>query len=548
MPFASRAPEKSSINTSRLIKTLIPIFVMLALREFVHRLIVAGRSVHFALSPQGRCFRRSALIARKRDVELPSPEYAIRPKTARVIVSLVWVAGSFAWAQVQPPCCCPAPAFPQLTFDEINRYLSNPDCRTNFLDRLKFIRVLGGSENYYLSLGGDARVRGEYFSNPNWGSGPPGNAYLMQRYLLHADLHLGEKVRFFGELGSSLETGRNGGPRPVVDENKLDVHQAFVDIGLWRSSNNSLTLRTGRQEMAFGSSALVGTRDGRNVRRSFDGFRLTTLVREWTVDAFAVRQSESDPGIFDDSIDHTTSFWGLYAVRPFPILPAGDVDLYYMGLDNKLGTYDKGSGREQRETIGTRLWGSTEHWDYNDEFTFQWGRFGAGGIRAWATSTQTGYRLDSAFLHPRFGIKADAFSGDDNHYGHILRTFNALYELGPYFSYAELFGKRNLIDLQPSVRVNLSKKVSLTPNAGFYWRESTQDGLYSVAAGDVIVSGQKSKARYIGSHAAVQLRWDVDRHFSFFTEYSHFFPGGFLRQSTPGRNINYMTEWVEYRF
>ena len=307
-------------------------------------------------------------------------------------------------------------------------------------------------------------------------------------------------------------------------------------------------LRTGRQEMAFGDQSFISTRDGRNVRRSFDGVRATGKFGEWTTDAFAVRQGTSRLGFFDDAPDHTTSFWGLYAGRPFRTLPGGHIDIYYMGLDNKEETYDQGTGREQRETAGARLWGSTEHWDYNHEYTFQWGSFGSGDIRAWAVAAETGYRLEQTLFKPRFSIKTDAYSGDHDHSDQTLNTFNALYERGPYFSYAELFGKRNLLALQPSVQLNLPLRITLTPNTAFYWRESTEDGLYSVATGAIVVSGLKSSARYIGSHAAAQLKWSVDRHTTVFAEYLHFFPGGFLKQSTAGRNTNYATWWLEYRF
>jgi hypothetical protein len=471
-------------------------------------------------------------------------------RTTRAICLFVLAAGVSAWVQTsqdaRPGCVGPPQLFPAMTFDEDNRYLSNADCRTEFWDRLKFIPLDGENLDYYLSLGAAIRDRSEYFSNPTWATKPPGSAYLMQRYYLHIDLHLSDWFRFFSELGSSLETGRTGGPRANIDESKLYVHQGFVDIGLLRDGKNRLTLRAGRQELAFGS--LVSTRDGRNIRTSFDGFRLTALTGDWRIDTFAVKESAFDPGIFDAWLDHTTSFWGVYAVRPIGLLPGGHADIYYMGLDNKKETYVAGTGREQRETFGTRLWGSGEAWDYNDEFVIQRGRFGSGDIRAWAVATQTGYRFDSVPLQPRFAVRADAYSGDQNPSGHTLGTFNALNEVGPYFSYAELFGRRNLIVVQPSVRLNLRKNISLSPNGAFYWRESTQDGLYSIASGTIVVPGQKSKAEYVGSHAAVQLKWDVNRHTSFFTEYLHFFPGEFLRQSTPGRNINYVTEWVEFRY
>jgi Alginate export len=480
-----------------------------------------------------------------------------RVRLAQFAVFFLLVASVSVWAQTEAKqetkqetkarCPSPHPSFPSMTYDEDNRYLRNPECRTEFLDRLKYI-PLGENENYYLSFGASIRERGEYYSNPNWASRPPGTAYLLQRLYAHADLHLGERLRFFTEFGSSIESGRKGGPRPSIDKDKLDIHQAFADVVVWRSGKNSVRLRTGRQEMAFGDQSFVSTRDGRNVRRSFDGFRATGKFGDWTTDAFAVRQSASKPGFFDDSLDHTTSFWGLYAGRPFRTLPGGHVDLYYMGLDNKKVTYDQGTGREQRETAGARLWGSTEHWDYNQEYTFQWGSFGSDHIRAWAVAAETGYRLDKTLFKPRFAVKSDAYSGDRHRSDRTLNTFNALYERGPYFSYAELFGKRNLMALQPSVQLNLPGRITLTPNAAFYWRESPEDGLYSVATGAIVVSGRKSSARFIGSHVAAQLKWIVDRHTTVFAEYLHFFPGNFLKQSTPGRNTNYATWWLEYRF
>src|SRR6058998_3604604 len=64
----------------------------------------------------------------------------------------------------------------------------------------------------------------DYSSNPN-----ADNAYLLQRYLFHADYHPTECLRVFGELQSSLEGGRPGGPRPP-DRDAIDIHQLFADL------------------------------------------------------------------------------------------------------------------------------------------------------------------------------------------------------------------------------------------------------------------------------------------------------------------------------
>jgi hypothetical protein len=469
-----------------------------------------------------------------------------------LVTLLVLVASVSAAAQAeqeaQARCLSTAPAFTQMTYDEDNLYFSDPACHTLPMDSLKFIRLRGDDDDYHLSLGIWLRERGEYVSNPNWSATPPGNIYSLQRYILHGDLHLGERFRFFAELASSLEYGRNGGPRPGLDKETFYVHQGFFDLGFWRSGNDSLTLRAGRHEMILGSENLVSTRDGRNIRRSFDGFRPTWLIGNWTVDAFALKPVRDNPGIFDDPPSPESSFWGVYAVSPFPILPQGHVDLYYMGIENKAVLFDgKGSGRERRQTIGTRLWGTAGPWDYNNELTFQFGRFGPDNILAWAVSTETGYRIASIPLKPRLVIRAGAYSGDQTPSSGTLGTFNSLFEKGPYFSYAEVFARRNLIVLQPFAQLELSKTVSLTLNPAFFWRESTRDGLYSIAGG-VLVTGQTSTARYIATQASVQLQWRVNRNVTLFTEYAHFFPAEFLRQSTQGRNINYWTGWLDIRY
>src|SRR5579864_5776240 len=254
-------------------------------------------------------------------------------RTAYILGVHALFVSTCVWAQgVQDPATA-CPALPQMTYDETAQYLSNPDCRTGILAPIEFIPLSRASEDYYLSFGFWIRERGEYVSNPNWSSTPSGNVYPIQRYFLHTDLHLGERFRFFGELATSLVDGRNGGPRPGLDEEKMYVHQGFFDLGLWKSGHDSLTLRAGRQEMVFGSQNLVSTRDGRNIRRSLDGARLTWVKGDWTVDLLAARPTLENADYFDNPPNHSQSFWAAYAVHPFRFLPRGNIDLYYMGLD-----------------------------------------------------------------------------------------------------------------------------------------------------------------------------------------------------------------------
>ncbi len=429
--------------------------------------------------------------------------------------------------------------------DENYRYLHDPARRTDRWDPLKYITV-NETGSRYLSIGGEARERYEYFDRPNWGKDQQDSGYLLQRYFLHGDLHLGEHIRLFGQFQSSLEDGRNGGPR-ATDENALDLHQAFLDVKLDLPGAAALTLRSGRQELAYGTQRIISVREGPNVRQSFDGFRLMFRTGEVRIDGFAARPVQTNRYVFDDGSDSGKALWGTYAVLPFALLPKGNIDLYYFGLYRSKAGFDQGAARETRHSAGARLWRTAAPLDYNFEAIYQWGSFGTGDIRAWTVASDTGYTLASLRLRPRFGLRADIASGDDDPASRDLQTFNPLFPKGAYFSEAGLIGPANFVDLNPCIDLHLTERLTLIFDWDFFWRESTHDGLYNNAVA-LVRSGQTSNARYIGSMPQAQLSWDIDRHLTFTAIYGHFFTGRFLKESGAGEDVDYLTSWLTYKF
>jgi hypothetical protein len=393
-----------------------------------------------------------------------------------------------------------------------------------------------------LTVGGEVRERYEYFENPVWGLQPQdGNGYLLHRYMLHADLHLGERLRFFGELKSGLENGRTGGPRRP-DEDRLDVHQAFVEAQL----TTGLGVRAGRQEVSLGAGRLASIRDGPNVRQSFDGGRLTFESRGWKIDALALRPAETNRGIFDDSPNHTQSLWGVYATGSARGIP-GKLDLYYLGLDRRSHRYEEATAREQRHSVGVRLFDKSSAWDHDYEAVWQFGSFGPAAIRAWTVASDTGHIWKEAPWRPRLGCKGDIASGDRSPSDRRLGTFNALYPKGAYFSQSDLLGPYNLMDVHPSLTLNVARSVSVTPDADFFWRHSTRDGIYDVP-GNMLVSGRNVSARYIGAHASVSVAWQATRKISLETQFLRFFPGEFLKEAGLGRAVNFVGVWGRCQF
>jgi hypothetical protein len=348
--------------------------------------------------------------------------------------------------------------------DEDYRYVRDPSNRTDCWDPVKYV-PLNASGNSYLSLGGEARERYEYSNHSNWGQGPQDdNGYLLQRYLLNAGLSIGRHVRFFSEL----ENGREGGPRSI-DKNELDFFQAFLDVKADWGGNGNLVLRSGRQELSYGSQRIISVRKGPNVLRSFDGFRAMYRGRGIQVDAFATQPVETEPYVFDDSTDPSLRLWGVYSVLPLPLVPEGNADLYYIGFCNRHARFDQGNGRETRHSVGTRLWRTAKPLDYNFEFIYQWGSFGDGHIQAWTAASDTGYSFGSLPLRPRLGLKADITSGDKDPNDPDLQTFNPLFPKGAYFGEDGLLGPANHIDLNPSVDLHLGGNVTSSTNCDFFW-------------------------------------------------------------------------------
>ncbi|MDQ3041065.1 MAG: alginate export family protein [Acidobacteriota bacterium] len=441
----------------------------------------------------------------------------------------------------------PRPGFKPLRYEEDWSVLKDEANRTDYADSLKYISL--GRENFYLSIGGTARFYYENYRNENFGSVPTDkNGWLLQRYMVHADWHFGKRVRVFSELKSGIINNRLGGARPP-DKDLLDVHQLFVDYKFTLGKQKSpIVLRFGRQEFNFGSSRLLTFREGPNVRQSFDAARISAKIEKWTLDGFVSKPVETSGGFFDDAAIGNQTLWGVYAVRPAPLLSKkGAIDVYYFGLDRKRARFNQGFGREIRHSVGTRIWNAQEKLDYNFELIYQFGTFGRGRINAWTVASDTGYTLKNVRFNPRFGVKANITSGDRDPNNPDLQTFNALFPKGGYFGQIAAVGPYNHTDVHPSVNLRLTKKVELVADYVWFWRTSIRDGVYGVP-GNLLKPGNLSRRRFVGQQINSELRVQLDKHTNLNFAFARFFAGGFLRETPPAKDINYLAAWITYKF
>lgn len=414
------------------------------------------------------------------------------------------------------------------------------------LDRLKFI-PLDREGAFSLSLGGEARQRYEYAHDPGFGADPQDEAGVwLQRYTLHGDLELGPTFRVFGQLFSSWESGREGGPSPV-DENELALQNAFLDVRLPLTAETGLTLRGGRQELDYGSGRLIDVRDGPNVRRSFNAGRLIVEVPDWRVDGLIGRPRAVERGAFDDSADEDQALWGLYATGGEGLLPLGSLDLYYLGFHDETGGFEQGTEEERRHSLGLRFWGGQGGWDWNWEGLYQFGSFGDGDIRAWTLASQTGYTWNNLPWQPRLALSANVASGDDDPDDADLGTFNALFPRGNYFSEAAVLGPRNFFNFHGFLTVVPLENLSLTGDFNAFWRLNTNDGVYG-PSGQLIRASSGSDERFVGSALSLTAEYVVSQRLDLTAIYTRFFAGDFIEATGPSEDIDFLELTARYRF
>jgi hypothetical protein len=357
----------------------------------------------------------------------------------------------------------PDRSYKLLREDEDWSFLSDRSLRKDFWDPIKYIPLRSNAADWYATVGGEVRDLWEQVGNDNWGQQPFTNGYFNQRYMPYVDFHFGNHFRIFVEPKSGLNTYRIPGPRPI-DEKRLDFQAGFLELGT--ATCNWTKVQAGRLELEYGSGRLIDIREGPNVRLSFDGFRVMGKINVWRIDGFAVRPDVDNFGFFDNEPNHQIGFWGVYATRSLP--ESVSLEAYYLGLNRKNATFQRGTAQELRHSVGARLSRpiATKQpgWDFDYEALWQFGAFGSANIRAWTVASETGYRFPTRSMKPRFSAKADISTGDHPN-SNTLGTLNPLFPKGNYFGVLATVGPGpfNFIDIHPRIDVTFPYGISASP-------------------------------------------------------------------------------------
>lgn len=464
-------------------------------------------------------------------------------------------------------------------FEEDYAYLRDPARSTDFFDPLKYLPL---TPDIYLTLNGEARFRFDYTDHKNFGiatAATPGkvsvftpavgvntNQLYKQRYELGGDLHVGEYVRFYGELYHGQQTGHDAGnPIPGNQRDELGLVNGFGEVsGILDDAKTGL--RVGRQMVYLGNSLQVRANLSTNLPSPvFDGFR---LYRDWgdlRLDAFLYNVVVFQNPILQDRDNAHTNLWGVYGSYDLPKLTvAGDAlkssaDLFFLGWRSAAFANGKGSAvyddaafltgakivaatgagfiasQDHRDTFGLRYYGGLGAVDYDWQGAWQTGSYAGRRVDAFAVNTDTGYTFHDLPWKPRIGAHADIASGGADK--STMSTYQPMYPNTQYYVPNNEFAPTNFYDFAPRISVRPSDTITAEYYYSFLWRYSESDAIYTGAPWPG-GNGQNNYAvtvltpgRTIGRQSDLRVTWAITPHLLTLAEFGVFWPGSAIRQA-----------------
>ena len=326
----------------------------------------------------------------------------------------------------------------------------------------------------------------------------------------------------------------------------FDIRQAYVELGNQETYKTSL--RVGRQELKYGAQRLIGPLDWGNTARQFDAVKVTFGGTDTNVDLFAASVVRIDPDGLNRRRDGQ-NLHGAYAALN-KLMPNTTFETYLLWKTTPLVIGESGSpGDADIYTAGFRLVKPLpKGFDAETEVAGQFGSFAGDDVSAWGAYGILGYTAGSFPWKPRFSVEYQYGSGDDDPTDGKRGTFDQLFPTGHlYQGLADQVGWRNVSDVRAGVALELHSRLRLNFDYFSFWLANGNDHFYGVG-GAVAVRRPMQGAgnKHIGEEFDAILVYKPAPHVTFGGGVGRFFPGAFLKQSTPGAAHTFPYVFVNY--
>ena len=409
-----------------------------------------------------------------------------------------------------------------------------------------FKKIPFGDEGW-LDIGGSYRAR--YHNEDNIRPGTDGGlSGLDDSFWLHQTRFWaeGQWNRSIGFRVGMIDAASAGEvfPSRAREVNRLDLYQAHANIVL-HEGQEKLTARLGRQEIRYGSARLMMAPGWANRRRTHDGVRFIYESQDWEVNPFWVRpaiRNSSNFTSFDES-NPNQQLYGIFST--YKGVEDNQMDLYWLAFDIK----NSGSGARY-DTLATRIVGERDDWLYEVEGGVQLGENPdrSDHIAGFVTCG-LGRTLSSLKWKPEMWVYYDWASGDDtvgNGFHHYVPR--AHYYLG----FMDLFGRRNLEDLNIRLTVKPTSKLTVLAWCHFFSLANGNDVPYNLNMKPYAgLEAGSAGSQTLGTELDTMVTYDLSDQTQLRFGYSYFWAGKFY-DTTPGVPTNadasFLYSHVSYRF
>jgi hypothetical protein len=298
-----------------------------------------------------------------------------------------------------------------------------------------------------------------------------------------------------------------------------------------------ITLEVGRYVMAYGDERIIGALEWVDQGRTYDGFRLCFAEDDWFVDFFGVRINDLD---ISDEDDH--DMIGFYAGSDQLSSDLG-VEGYALLLRDQVrqGAVPLSDTERRFLTLGMRLFGDNDRFDYTGEFAIQEGDAEGADLRAFAFALNGGVAVPDCPWDPRVYGELIFASGDKRPTDSDNQQFQHMFPTNHmHYGYADLVAWSNIWNLRAGVSVVPCENVTAAIDLHRFVLVD-DDGGWINAAGEVIrpgPSGGGKVSRHLGEEFDFTVGWKVTDHLAMETGYRHFFPGGFVEDTGDSRALD----------
>ncbi|MBY0504147.1 MAG: alginate export family protein [Bryobacteraceae bacterium] len=345
-------------------------------------------------------------------------------------------------------------------------------------------------------------------------------------------------------LGQDSRAPFYGAVAPGNVRDPLDLQEAYVEI--FQKSQRGFGFTGGRQMVNYGDTRLIGSPQWAYTARTWDTARIYYVTQKarfefLTLSPIVPRSDRFNRPVLGDRI------WGTY--HTFRDLFGKTVmDAYVLRHDQNYPGGFAGPG-----TLGVNLYGTRWAIPLPDNFRLtlegilQNGKVGRLAHRAGGGVAQLGYRTAISKRPLDFANEYKYASGSDPRSGRS-GTFDQLYPAAhDKFGHVDLLGWRNVHNVKSATTFNLTKSWNWVLMYNSSWLANPRDAVYNGQGRAIVRASAGNAGRYIGQEVDLYSNYQRGS-FTISSGIGQFFPGGFIRRTTPGARSRLIYLSTSYSF